>query len=169
MHRPTPRLGAAALAAAVSLLAGSAHAADPPLELVQPGDAEKSCPVLASEINALSEREAKAAQRAESGRKFLGFAGAALQAAAPLLSGKMGGGQGNYMAQQALGSFQQQAMQQAAAQQQMQQQAMQQQMAQIYRAMPGMAGAQPTPEEKPASVAAQRLAHLKGIYGEKAC
>src|SRR5688572_15061970 len=111
MNSVTRGLGAAAFAAA--LLAGPVRAEDAAPELLQPGDAEKSCAALAAEINALSEREAKAAKRAESTRKFLGFAGAALQAAAPLLnSGKMEGGQGSYMAQQALGSIQQQAMQQ---------------------------------------------------------
>jgi len=169
MNRVTRILGAA-LAAALS--ASPIHAEDAPLELIQAGDTEKSCAALATEINTLSERGAKAAKRAESSRKFLGFAGAALQAAAPLLSGgKMGGGQGSYMAQQALGSIQQQAMMQQQMQMQMQamqQQAMQQQLAQAYGALPGMGGPPPA-AEKPASIASQRVEHLRGIYSQKAC
>jgi len=157
MNRFTRSLGVATLA--TILLGGPVQADDTPLELVEPGDAGKSCAALASEINTLSERETKAAKRAESNRKFLGFASSALQAAAPLLnSGKLGGGQGSYMAQQALGSIQQQAMQQQ----------MQQQMAQAYGGFPGMTSA-PAPAEKPASIAAQRVDHLRGIFTEKGC
>lgn len=159
--------GGAMLAACLLALAGPARSAE--LAVVETGDSQKTCAALTEEINALSASEAKAARRAESGRKFLGFAGAALQAAAPLLSsGKLGGGQGGYAAQQALGAIQQQAMQQQ--QQQMQAQ-MQQQLAQAYGAMPDMAAVSEPPqaEAPPTTPGAQRLAHLKGLFADKSC
>lgn len=149
MTRPFPCSAAAAVAAL--LLAGPAAAET---DLFQPGDSEKSCAVLAAEINTLSANESKAAKRADSGRKLLGFAATALQVAAPLLSGSKAAGGGDYAAQQALGAIQAQAMQQQA----------QQQMSGAYGALLGA----PTPEPA-ASVGAQRLARLKGIYGGKAC
>ncbi len=154
----------AVLGACLVAMASAVRAAEP--AVVEAGDSQKTCAVLTEEINTLSASEAKAARRAESGRKFLGFAGAALQAAAPLLSsGKLGGGQGGYAAQQALGAIQQQAMQQQ--QQQMQAQ-MQQQLAQAYGAMPGMSAA-PEVEAAPVTPGGQRLAHLKGLFAEKGC
>lgn len=159
--------GGAVLGACLVAVVSAAHAAEP--AVVETGDSQKTCAVLTEEINALSASEAKAARRAESGRKFLGFAGAALQAAAPLLSsGKLGGGQGGYAAQQALGAFQQQAMQQQQQQAQVQ---MQHQLAQAYGAMPGMAAASEPPRSEPTPVTpgAQRLAHLKGLFADKSC
>lgn len=150
MTRLFPCIGAATVA--TFLLAGSAAAAT---DLVQPGDGEKSCAALAAEINTLSASEAKAAKRADSGRKLLGFAATALQVAAPLLGGSKGAGGGDYAAQQALGAIQAQAMQQQAQQQ-------------VSGAYGALLGAPPAPEPV-ASVGAQRLAHLKGIYGGKAC
>ncbi|WP_156467348.1 MULTISPECIES: hypothetical protein [unclassified Phenylobacterium] len=159
MTSPRPIRGAV-LAACLLALAAPARGAEP--AVVEAGDSQKTCAILADEINTLSASEAKAARRAESGRKFLGFAGAALQAAAPLLSsGKLGGGQGGYAAQQALGAIQQQAMQQ-------QQQQMQQQLAQAYGAMPGMS-ATPGTDAAPATPGSQRLAHLKGLFADKDC
>ena len=130
------------------------------VELVQPGDAEMACDALAAEMNTLSTQQAKAAKRAESGRKFLGFAATALQAASPLLSGGGGGGQSGYIAQQALGAVQAQAMQQ-----QMQQQMMGQ-MAQAYG---GGFADQAAPAKDETSVEAQRLARLTEMHAQKGC
>lgn len=164
MKASLPRIGAA-LAAGLLTFGPPAQSAE--ATVVEAGDSQKTCAALADEINTLSASEMKAAKRAEAGRRFLGFAGTALQAAAPLLSsGKLGGGQGSYAAQQALGAFQQQAMQQQ--QQQMQAQ-MQQQMAQAYGAMPGMAPAQTQADPAPTTPGGQRLAHLKTIFAEKSC
>jgi len=166
--KASPPRCSAALAACLVVLAPNAYGAE--VTVVAAGDGQKACTALADEINTLSASEAKAAKRAETGRKFLGLAGATLQAAAPLLGGgKLGGGQGGYAAQQALGAFQQQAMQQQ--QQQMRFQ-MQQQMAQAYGATPGMSLAPQAPaqaEAAPSTPGSQRLAHLKGIFAEKGC
>jgi hypothetical protein len=141
-----------------------------PIELVQAGDAEMTCPALAAEMNALSAARAKAAKRAESGRKLLGFASTALQIAGSsgVLGKGGGGGQGNYAAQQALGSLQAQAQQQQvmAAQQQM--------LAAATQGLGGYGGSDPSaaaPSAPPAdaSVEAQRLARLTELHAQKGC
>ncbi|ODT87175.1 MAG: hypothetical protein ABS78_13195 [Phenylobacterium sp. SCN 70-31] len=107
----------------VALLATASASADT-VELVRAGDADMSCQALADEMNALSSAKAKAAKRAESGRKLLGFASTALQIASSSgvlgkgggpggLGGLGGGGQSGYIAQQALGSLQAQVQAQA--------------------------------------------------------
>ncbi|MEW5684594.1 MAG: hypothetical protein AB1942_06725 [Pseudomonadota bacterium] len=152
------------LVAAAPLPALAKDKAKPkPVELVQAGDNEMSCDALSAEMNTLSTQQAKAAKRAESGRKFLGFAATALQAASPLLSGGGGGGQSGYIAQQALGAVQAQAMQQ-----QMQQQMMGQmsQMGQLYGG--GLAD-QAAPAKTDSSVEAQRLARLTDMHAQKGC
>ena len=126
------------------------------VELVQPGDAEMACDALAAEMNTLSTQQAKAAKRAESGRKFLGFAATALQAASPLLSGGGGGGQSGYIAQQALGAVQAQAMQQ-------------QMMGQMAQAYGGGFADQAAPAKDETSVEAQRLARLTEMHAQKGC
>ena len=164
MTRKT-RITRIASVALLTLAAVQAQAA--PLDLVQPGDAETSCEALAAEMNTLSSAKAKAAKRADSGRKLLGFAATALQVAGSsgLLGKGGGGGQGNYMAQQALGSLQAQAQQQQmmAAQQQM---------------MAGLGGlgagldpsaAAPAPAPADTSVEAQRLARLTDLHATKGC
>lgn len=154
--------------ASVALLALAAvQAQAAPLELVQPGDAEKSCEALASEMNALSSARAKAAKRADSGRKLLGFAATALQVASSsgLLGKGGGGGDSSYMAQQALGSLQ------AQAQQQQMMGAQQQMMAGLGGLGAGLDPAAsalaPTPADT--SIEAQRLARLTDLHADKGC
>lgn len=146
---------------ALLALASVTAAQAAPLELVQSGDAEMTCPALSSEINTLSAAKAKAAKRAESGRKLLGFASTALQIASSsgALGGKGGGfGAGNqsgYIAQQALGSIQAQAMQQ-----------------QMTQGFGGLGGFDPSGATAPAadtSIEAQRLARLTDLHAQKGC
>lgn len=154
----TARVACGALLALASVTGAQAA----PLELVQSGDAEMTCQALSSEMNTLSAAKAKAAKRAESGRKILGFASTALQIASSsgALGGKGGGfGAGNqsgYIAQQALGSIQAQAMQQ--------------QMAQGFG---GLGGFDPSGSAAPAatdtSIEAQRLARLTDLHAQKGC
>lgn len=136
-------------------LGAPVHAAS--VELVQAGDAELSCQVLAAQINDLSADRAKAAKRAASGRKLLGFAATALQVASSGgFGGKLGAGnQSGYIAQQALGALQAQAMQQQ---------------------MMGAAGQgfgadldQPAQSPADTSVEAQRLARLNDLHARKGC
>jgi hypothetical protein len=157
----TVRVACGALLALASVTTAQAAT----LELVQPGDADMTCQALSAEMNTLSAAKAKAARRAESGRKLLGFASTALQIASSsgALGGRGGGlGAGNqsgYIAQQALGSIQAQAMQQ--------------QMAQGYGA--GLGGFGPTGAAAPAapaadtSIEAQRLARLTDLHAQKSC
>lgn len=154
-----PRVACGALLALASVTAAQAT----PVELVQSGDAEMTCTALGAEMNTLSAAKAKAAKRAESGRKILGFASTALQIASSsgALGGKGGGfGAGNqsgYIAQQALGSIQAQAMQQ--------------QMTQGYGA--GFGGFDPSGSAAPAasdtSIEAQRLARVTDLHAQKGC
>lgn len=153
------RLSACALLAAMAQ-AGVVQAESPEVKLIQPGDATMSCEALAGEINSLSATQAKAARRAESGKKFFGFATTALQVAGPMLSGggKAGGdgGMSAMMAQQAMG--------------QMQAQAMQQQMGMGAMGMlGGMSGARAEVPEAGASVESQRLARLNDLHANKGC
>lgn len=142
------------LAAALPLAAEAKPAKSKPVELIQAGDGEMSCKALADEMNTLSTQQAKSAKRAESGRKIFSLATTALQAASPLLSGMGGGGQSGYIAQQALGAVQAQAMQQQ----------MMGQMNQAY----GAAGLE-QPAKTDTSVEAQRLARLTDMHAQKGC
>ena len=49
---------------------------------IRPGDDSLSCEALSAEVGKLEDAEARRAQRAEAGRKLLGFAGSALASAA---------------------------------------------------------------------------------------
>lgn len=158
MFRSARFLAASALAAALAS-GGLAHAQDE-VQLIQPGDSVMSCKALAAEINALSSAQAKAAKRAESGKKFLGFASTALQVAGPMLSGGMGklggdGGMGAMMAQQAMGQMQAQAMQQQVGMG-------------LTGPMGGGYGAEP-PADADNSVQGQRVARLNGLHAQKGC
>lgn len=139
--------------AAVLACGGAAHAQSD-VQLIQPGDGDMTCEALASEINTLSSAEAKAAKRAESGKKFMGFATAALQVAGPMLSsgmGKMGGDfQGAMLAQQAMGQLQGQAMQQQ---------------------MVGLNNADGVVDASSAgsSIERQRLSRMKDLHARKRC
>lgn len=101
-----------------------------------------SCEALASEINTLEEAQVKRAQRAESGRKFMGFAGAAFNAAAPSLMARAGSGEGAMIAQSLLGSMQANA------------------------ASAPQAAAEPGPDASPQ---ARRLERVKGLFAERGC
>lgn len=133
---------------AATLAAGAAHAQVSALKLVQPGDSAMSCTALAAEINSLSEGQTKAASRAASGRKLLGFATTAMSLAGPMLgggvSGANSGGMGGMLAQQALGALQTQAMQ---AQ---------------------MSGGNPAATAG-VSIEVQRMARLSEIFASKGC
>jgi hypothetical protein len=165
MYRMT-RIACGALIALAAV-----HAQAAPLELVQAGDAEMTCQALAAEMNTLSAAKAKAAKRADSGRKLLGFASTALQVASSsgLLGKGGGGGQSSYMAQQALGSLQ------AQAQQQQMMAAQQQAMAAATQGLGGFGGgldpsaAAPAAPPADTSVEAQRLARLTDLHAKKGC
>jgi len=142
---------------AILAVALAAPALAAPVELVKAGDAEMSCQAVAAEMNALSAQKAKAAKRAESGRKLLSFATTALQVASSGGMGGMGGGgnQSGYIAQQALGALQAQAMQQQ----------MMGAAGQGFGAFTDPAAAPPADD----SVEAQRLARLNDLHAQKGC
>lgn len=162
MFRYARYLSACALLAVLPT-AGPVRAEAPALQVIQAGDADLSCEALAGQINGLSADQAKAAKRAASGRKLLGFASTALQVAGPILSSGMGkaggdGGMGAMMAQQAMG--------------QMQAQAMQQQMGMA--ALGGLGGMAAgygagSPETAEGSIESQRLARLNHLHVQKGC
>lgn len=154
-------LSAFALLAALAS-GGVAEAQASAIQVIQPGDPELSCEALATQINTLSADQAKAAKRAASGRKLLGFATTALQVAGPMLSSGLAkgggdGGMGAMMAQQAMG--------------QMQAQAMQQQMGAMgaLGAMGGGYGAAPAEGDERGSLESQRLARLNHLHAQKGC
>ncbi len=159
---PSSRLACGVLVALLATLSTSAGA----VELVRAGDADMSCQALTDEMNVLSSAKAKAAKRAESGRKLLGFASTALQIASStgaLGKGGVGGGQSGYIAQQAFGSLQTQ----------LQTQALQQQM---MAGAPGFSAFQaddgaaaPTGQAVDASVETQRLTRLTDLHAQKGC
>lgn len=110
--------------------------------VVRPGDTALSCEALASEINTLEEAQLKRAQRAESGRKFMGLAGSAINAAAPALMARAGTSDGAMIAQSVLGSMQ-----------------------------TGAASAPPV-DAAPATDTgpqARRLERVKGLFAERSC
>jgi hypothetical protein len=74
-----------------------------------------SCEAMASEINQLEDARTRRARRAESGRKLMGFAGAAFNAAAPSLMARAGSGQGAVVAQTVMGAVQSGALSQPMA------------------------------------------------------
>lgn len=124
----------------------AAFAASPvaaaPQGVVRPGDMTLSCEALAGEINQLEDAQLKKAQRAESGRKFMGLAGAALGAAAPTLMARAGTSEGAQIASSVLGSLQ------------------------------ANAASAPVQDAAPAadtSVQARRLERVKGLFAERSC
>ena len=128
--------------AATGLLSGLAAAPALAEGVVRPGDMTLSCEALAAEINQLEEAQVKKAQRAESGRKFMGLAGAAFNAAAPSLMARAGNGEGAQIASSLFGQLQAQA------------------------------AAAPVQETAPAadtSVQARRLERVKSLFAERSC
>lgn len=125
-------------------LAAAASIATPVLAegVVRPGDMTMSCEALAGEINTLEEAQIKHAQRAESGRKFMGFAGAALNAAAPSLMARAGTSDGAMLAQGVLGAVQSGAVSASTS-------------------TPAAAA--------DASPQARRLERVKGLFAERGC
>lgn len=105
MIRPALAL-CAALAAASPALAQSG---------ARPGDMTLSCEALAAEASQIETAQARRAQRAESGRKLMGFAGAAFNAAAPSLMARAGTGSGAIAAQTVVGAIQSGALSQPAS------------------------------------------------------
>lgn len=95
---------------ALALAAALAAASTAPPVLAQgvdrPEDGSPSCEALAAEIGKLEAAEQKRAQRAESGRKLMGFAGAAFNAAAPTLLARSGAYEEAAIARSLAGSIQ---------------------------------------------------------------
>lgn len=100
----------AILAAALAACAAPALAQG----AARPGDMTLSCEALVAEHGKLEAAEVKRAQRAESGRRLAGFAGAAINAAAPSLLARAGSGTGGLAAQGLMGALQSGAMSQPA-------------------------------------------------------
>lgn len=100
----------AILAAALAVCATPALAQD----ASRPGDMTLSCAALTAERGRLEAAETRRAQRAESGRRFAGLAGAAFNAAAPSLLARAGSGTGGLAAQGLMGALQSGAMSQPA-------------------------------------------------------
>lgn len=136
MKRTALVLSAALAAAAVCATPVLAQGA------VRPGDMSMSCEALAGEIAQLQGAQTKRIKRAESSRKFMGFAGAAWGAAAPTLMARAGGGDAAVIAQNVLGAVQSQAASAPAS--------------------------EPTPEPE-AGGEAQRLERVKGLAAERGC
>lgn len=136
MKRTALVLSAALAAAALSTTPVLAEG------VVRPGDMTMSCEALAGEINTLEEAQIKRAQRAESSRKFMGFASAALGAAAPTLMAHAGSGEGAMIAQSVLGAVQSGAASAPAAD--------------------PAAGQDASPQ-------ARRLERVKGLFAERGC
>ncbi len=108
--------------------------------VVRPGDASLSCEALSSEVSTLEEAQARRAQRAESGRKFMGFAGSALLGAAPGLIARADASNETIIAQSALRSMQSHAA--------------------------SMPASEPKPDTSPQ---AKRLEHVRGLIAERGC
>ena len=91
------------LSAALSLAAafGSPALAD---GAIRPGDEALSCEALSAEVGKLEDAEVRRAQRAETGRKFMGFAGSALATAGPSMIARADAGAGTILAQQVMRS-----------------------------------------------------------------
>ena len=87
------------LSAALSL---AATAAAPALAdgAIRPGDEALSCQALSAEVGKLVDAQARRAQRAESGRKFMGFAGSTLAAVGPSMIARADAGEATLLAQQ---------------------------------------------------------------------
>lgn len=111
--------------------------------VVRPGDMSLTCEALASEINTLEEAQLRRAQRAESGRKFMGFAGTAFNAAAPALMARAGSSEGAMIAQNVLGAVQSSGAGSAVA-----------------------SDADPGPDTSPRT---RRLERVKGLFAERSC
>lgn len=91
------------LSAALSLAAAAA-AAPPALAdgAIRPGDEALSCEALSAEVGKLEDAQARRAQRAESGRKFMGFAGSTLAAVGPSMIARADAGEATLLAQHAM-------------------------------------------------------------------
>ena len=89
------------LSAALSL---AATAAAPALAdgAIRPGDEALSCEALSAEVGKLEDAQARRAQRAESGRKFMGFAGSTLAAVGPSMIARADAGEATLLAQHAM-------------------------------------------------------------------
>jgi hypothetical protein len=144
-------------AALLAGLAAQTVRAAEPVQLIQPGDSAKTCEALATEINTLSAVQAKAAKKAEGGRRAFGFAKGLLSVAGPMVAGGGLGGGGDgisgMIAQQAMGAIQQQAMQA--------------QMGQMAGAMPRAVAATQAADGN--TVEAQRIARLTQMHAAKSC
>ncbi|MCX7589253.1 hypothetical protein, partial [Phenylobacterium sp. 58.2.17] len=88
------------LSAALSL---AAVAAPPALAdgAIRPGDEALSCEALSAEVGKLEDAQARRAQRAETGRKFMGFAGSTLAAVGPSMIARADAGEATLLAQHA--------------------------------------------------------------------
>ena len=89
------------LSAALSL---AATAAAPALAdgAIRPGDEALTCETLSAEVGKLEDAQARRAQRAESGRKFMGFAGSTLAAVGPSMIARADAGEATLLAQHAM-------------------------------------------------------------------
>ena len=89
------------LSAALSL---AATAAAPALAdgAIRPGDEALSCEALSAEVGKLEDAQARRAQRAESGRKFMSFAGSTLAAVGPSMIARADAGEATLLAQHAM-------------------------------------------------------------------
>lgn len=101
------------LSAALSL---AAVVASPALAegAIRPDDDSLSCEALSTEVGKLEDAETRRAQRAEAGRKFMGFAGSALASAGPGMIARADAGAGTLLAQQMMRSAGSQASSAAA-------------------------------------------------------
>jgi hypothetical protein len=89
------------LSAVLSLAAASPALAQ---GAIRPGDDSLSCEALSAELGKLEDAETRRAQRAEAGRKFMGFAGSALASAGPGMIARADAGEGTLLAQQMMRS-----------------------------------------------------------------
>ncbi len=69
---------------------------------IRPGDEALTCEALSAEVGKLEDAQARRAQRAETGRKFMGFAGSALASAGPALIARADAGHGTILAQETM-------------------------------------------------------------------
>ncbi|MBA4013681.1 MAG: hypothetical protein C0481_17610 [Phenylobacterium sp.] len=76
---------------------------------IRHGDDTLTCEALSAEAGKLEDAEVRRAQRAETGRKFMGFAGSALASAGPGMIARADAGEGTILAQQMMRSVGSQA------------------------------------------------------------
>lgn len=102
---------AIALSAALTLAAASPALAQ---DGARAGDDALTCEALSAEVTKLEAAQVRRAQRAEAGRKFMGFAGSALASTGPALIARADAGHGTLLAQQTMRAVGSQAASSAA-------------------------------------------------------